>query len=353
MDKESKQFLYDLLLTPSASGYEQRIQEVVRKRARQFTKTVETDLHGNVIAVLNPGASRRVMMSGHCDQIALMVKHITDDGFIFFDALGGIDLLVLPGSLVTVHTKSGAIEGVIGKRPIHLQSHEERHKAVTEISKLWVDIGGKNKKEVSKKVEIGDFITFRLSVTELGNGLFSAPGLDDKVGTFVAMEVLRLCAKARLSVGLYAVSTVQEEVGLRGARTAAFGIDPEVGIGIDVTHANDDPGNENKKDVPCKLGAGPCISKGPNTNPVVEVLLTQAAKKLRIPYQISPSAKPLGNDTNAMQVNRRGVATASIGIPNRYMHTQVEVCSFLDLENAAKLLAQFVKSLTEKTDFTP
>lgn len=353
MDKESKKFLFDLLLTPSASGYEQRIQEIVRKRMKPFAESMETDLHGNVIVALNKKAPRRVMLAGHCDQIALMVKHFSDDGFISFDALGGIDAGVLPGSVVTIHTKSGPVPGLIGRKPIHLQQPEERSKVITDLSKLWIDIGAKKKREVERKVELGDFITFKLEVNELQNGLFSSPGLDDKVGAFVAMEALRLCARSKLSVALYAVSTVQEEVGLRGAKTAAYGIDPEVGIGIDVTHANDDPGADSKKEIPCALGKGPCISKGPNTNPEVARLLLETAKKKKIPHQISASPKPLGNDTNAIQINRRGVATASIGIPNRYMHTQVEVCSYADLENAAKLLAEFIKGMNAKTDFTP
>ena len=353
MEKESKQFLFDLLTTPSASGYEQQIQEVVRKRMKPFGHSVETDLHGNVIVALNPGAERRVMLAGHCDQIALMVKHITDEGFIYFESLGGIDAGVMPGALVTVHTASGPMNGLVGRRPIHLQPRDERGKVQNDLSKLWIDVGGKNRKEVEKRVEIGDFITFRLGVTELGADLFSSPGLDDKVGVFVAMEALRLCAKAKLNVGLFAVSTVQEEVGLRGARTAAYGIDPEVGIAIDVTHATDDPGNESKKEVPCKLGAGPAISKGPNTNPMVHKALVDAAKKKKVPFQISPSGKLLGNDSNAIQVNRRGVAAGSIGIPNRYMHTQVEVCSYKDLENSAVLLAEFIKGITGKTSFIP
>ena len=167
------------------------------------------------------------------------------------------------------------------------------------------------------------------------------------------MEALRLCAKSKLSVGLYAVSTVQEEVGLRGAQTAAYGIDPEVGIAIDVTHASDNPGQDDAKVPPCKLGAGPAITRGPNTNPVVEKLLVQAAKKGKLPYQPAPSSKLLGNDANIMQVTRRGVATASIGIPNRYMHTQVEVVSLDDLENASKLLALFVQAVRPATDFRP
>ena len=353
MEKESKQFLFDLLNTPSASGYEQRIQDVVRKRMKRFAHSIETDLHGNVIVALNPDAERRIMAAGHCDQIGLMVKHISDEGFLFFEALGGIDAGVLPGGLVTVHAASGAVEGIVGRRPIHLQPQEERGKVQNDLSKLWIDIGAKNRKEAEKKIEIGDFVTFKLGVTELANGLFCSPGLDDKVGAFVAMEALRLCAKAKLKVGLFAVSTVQEEVGLRGARTAAYRIDPEVGIAVDVTHATDDPGNDNKKTLRCLLGGGPTISKGPNTNPEVQKALVAVAKKKKIPYQIAASGKLLGNDSNAIQVNRRGVAAASIGIPNRYMHTQVEVCSYKDLEHAAELLAEFIKSVGPKSDFTP
>jgi endoglucanase len=149
------------------------------------------------------------------------------------------------------------------------------------------------------------------------------------------------------------VSTVQEEIGLRGATTSTFGINPEVGIAIDVTHASDNPGNENSKAVPCKLGAGPAITSGPNSNPVVERMIKASAKKAKIPFQISPSPRPFGNDANAMQLSRGGVATLSLGIPNRYMHTQVEICSYKDLENSIKLLAHFISSITSRTDFRP
>lgn len=353
MKDEPRDFLHALLTTPSPTGFEQRIQAVVRKRMEKFADDMSVDLHGNLIVGVNTKASRRVMLAGHCDQIGLMVRHITKEGFIYPATLGGIDIGVLPGALVTIHAKSGPIEGVIGRKPIHAQSGDERDRMKLDIDKVWIDIGAKSQKEVEKKVEIGDPVTFKLIVTELANNLFAAPGLDDRVGLFVAMEALRLASKSKLDVALYAVSTVQEEVGLRGARTAAYSIDPEVGIAIDVTFSSDNPGNENTKAVPCKLGGGPAISKGPNTNPVVERLLVQAAKKAKVPHQIQPSAALLGNDANAIQVSKRGVATGSIGIPNRYMHTQVEVCSYTDLENSAKLLAQFVKDIGPKTDFTP
>ncbi len=350
---DSKDFLHSLLLTPSPTGHEQPVQRLVRKRMKDYADSIETDLHGNVICALNPKASRKVMLAGHCDQIGLMVRHISNDGYIFVSALGGIDVGVLHGSRVTVHTDKGSVEGVIGRKPIHAQSAEERDKTKNDIDRIWIDIGAKNKRDAERRVRIGDVATFHLAVLDLGNGLISAPGLDDKVGLFVAMEVLRLCSKKKLNVGLYAVSTVQEEVGLRGAQTSAYGINPEVGIAIDVTHASDNPGNENSKATPCKLGSGPTISAGPNINPVVERMLRDSAKKTKSAFQIAPTTRPLGNDANTIQVARGGVAAAAIGIPNRYMHTQAEVCSYKDLELAIKILAHFVTSITPKTDFRP
>jgi putative aminopeptidase FrvX len=349
----SKDFLHKLLLTPSPTGAEQKVQRIVRERMKRYADEIHTDLHGNVIAVLNPKAERKVMLAGHCDQIALMVRHISSEGFLYVSALGGIDVGVLHGARVTVYGEKGPIPGVVGRKPIHAQSAEERDKTKNDIEKIWIDIGAKNKKEAEKKVNIGDTATFELSVLEFGDKLICAPGLDDKVGLFVAMETLRVCSSKKLAVGLYAVSTVQEEVGLRGATTSAYGINPEVGIAIDVTHASDNPGNENAKASPCLLGAGPAITSGPNINPVVEKMLKEAAKKTRSPFQLAPSTRPLGNDANSIQVARGGVAAASIGIPNRYMHSQVEVCSYKDLEYSIKILAQFVSSITSKTDFRP
>ncbi len=353
MNKESKDFLFALLNTPSPTGYEQRIQKVVRDYMKPYSETIETDLHGNVIIGINTKAKKRIMLAGHCDQIGLMVKHVNKEGFIYVSALGGIDTGVLPGAHLTIHTKGGPVRAIVGRKPIHSQSSDERGKVSNDLDKIWLDIGAKNKKDAEKTVEIGDPITFGLGVSELGKDLITAPGLDDKVGVFIAMEALKLCAKAKIAVGVYAVSTVQEEVGLRGARTAAYSIDPEVGIAIDVTHASDNPGSSNPMATECKLGAGPAISRGPNTNPIVEKMLLAAAKKGKIPHQLSPSSALLGNDANAIQVSRGGVAAGAIGIPNRYMHTQVEVCSRADLENSAKLLAEFIKTITLKTDFRP
>jgi endoglucanase len=355
---ESKDFLHQLLLTPSPTGAEQPVQRIVRERMKSFADTIDTDLHGNVIMAINPKAERRIMLAGHCDQIGLMVRFISSEGFLYVTAIGGIDVGALHASKVTVHTENGPVRGIIGRKPVHMQSTDERDKTKNDIEKIWIDIGARGKREAEKLVKLGDVITFELGVTELGNNLFSSPGLDDKVGLFVALETLRFCAKNKRalknnSVGVFAVSTVQEEIGLRGSVTSTFGVDPQVGIAIDVTHSSDNPANENPKMIPCLLGAGPTISSGPNINSVVEKMLKAAAKKSRAPFQIAPATRPLGNDANSIQTTRAGVATGALGIPNRYMHTPVEMCCYKDLEFAIKILAQFVSSITPKSDFRP
>ena len=353
MDRESKQFLLDILNTPSPSGYEQPVQEIVRKRMKKYADSISTDLHGNVIVALNPSAPRRIMLAGHADQIGFMVKSISNEGFIYVAALGGIDASVLWGSYLTIYGEKGPIKGIFGRKPIHSQPADERSRPTLDLEKMWVDIGAANKKEAEKLVKVGDLATMELRAETFGKDLIVSPGLDDKVGLWVAMEALKLCVDKKLNVGLYSVSTVQEELGLRGARTAAYGIDPEVGIAIDVTFATDNPGGEGSKSAPCRIGKGPTVVRGPNINTEVEKQLYAIAKKNKIPYQLAPSPTPLGNDANALQLSRGGVAAASIGIPNRYMHTQVEMCSFSDINNAAKLLALFVQSITNKVDFIP
>lgn len=359
MRQESVDFLCKLLETPSPSGFEQRVQKVVKKRAATFADSIKVDVHGNLVAAFNPAGKVRVMLSGHCDQIGMMVTHIDDQGFLYFNQIGGIDAGVLPGSQLVVHTRSGAVPGVIGHKPVHLMSPDERGKKV-EFSKLWIDIGASNGKEAKKLVSVGDPVTYKLDVVRLGKNIIAGPACDDKVGVFVVMEALRLLAaqvkgrdKKHFPAAVYAVSTVQEEIGLRGARTSSFGLDPLVGIAVDVTHASDNPGAEAKQIGTVKLGDGPTIARGANINPVLEGLLVSTAKKKKIKYQSLSSPGATGTDANAMQINRSGVATALLGIPNRYMHTQVEMVDLRDLEAAAKLVAETVLRITARMSFVP
>src|SRR5688572_11544319 len=345
-------FLKSLLQTPSPSGFERPIQDVVRAWAKPLAHQVTTDRHGNVIAVINPEGSPRIMLAGHCDQLGLMVQHIDDNGYLYVQPIGGWDMQILLGQNLVVWTKSGPVPGVIARKAPHLLTTEERNK-VPQFQDVWIDIGAKDKKEAEELVRPGDPVTVDLTCRALRNSLFTSPALDDKVGVWTVMETLRLLHDRPLQAAVYCVSTVQEEIGLRGATTSAYGIHPHVGIAVDVTHATDTPGNEKKQLGDVKVGAGPVVCRGANINPHVEQRLQDAAQKLSIPVQLRGVAKATGTDANAMQLTRDGVATGLVGIPNRYMHSPVEVVSLEDLDRAAKLLAEFCATVTGTMDWVP
>ncbi len=352
MRNASYEFLKAIQETPSPSGFEQPVQRIVREYMKPFADEIQSDVHGNVIVALNPKKSPRVMLAGHADQIGLMVNYIDDNGFLFFRPIGGIDPSVVPGSRVVVHTKHGPVDGVIGRRPIHVLKPEERG-AKIELREMWVDIGVKNKKEAQRVARVGDAITFKLEMAHLGQDMVTSPGFDNKSGVFVVMEALRLCSIKQMKCSLFAVSTVQEELGLRGAKTSCFGVDPQAGIAVDVTHATDYPDIDKRVNGEIKIGAGPAIATGPNINPPLEAMLAATAKAKRIAFQMEAAPSATGTDANAIQLTRAGVATALVSIPNRYMHTQVEVVSLSDLEMTAKLIAETVCKIDRRTNFIP
>lgn len=292
------------------------------------------------------------MLAGHCDQIGLIVQYIDAEGFLYVLSLGGWDPQILLGQRMCVWTDNGPIPAVIARKPIHLLTEEER-KQVPKLKDLWLDIGAKDKAEAETMVRIGDAVTVELEYRELRNQRAICPAMDDKCGLWVVMEALRRVDKARLQCSLHAVSTVQEEVGLRGARTSAFGIDPQVGIAVDVTHATDCPTIEKKQEGDVCLGKGPVIYRGPNMNPRLVTRLIDVAKSAEIAHQLAADGRPTGTDANAIQVTRGGVATALVSIPNRYMHSPVEMISLDDMDRAADLLARLAESITPNDDFRP
>ena len=352
MDPAGLHFLKHLLNTPSPSGYEQQIQKVVREFAGAFADEVRTDWHGNVLAAVNPTGFPRIMLAGHCDQIGLMVKHVDDQGYLWCDPIGGWDVQMLIGQHMVVWGAAGPVRGVIARKPIHLLTNEERLK-VPEVKDLWIDIGAAHREEALSIIAVGDPVTFELGMRELRNELAAAPGMDNKVGTWTVMCALQRIAVLKPEAAVYAVSTVQEEIGLRGAMTSSFSIDPHLGIAVDVTHATDCPTVEKKQYGDVKLGKGPVVFRGPNVNPVMHEQLKLLAIEKEIPFQISGISKPAGNDANVMQISRGGQATAIVAIPNRYMHSPVEVISLDDLDNAAQLIAEFCVTLNADSDFTP
>ena len=352
MRKESLDFLMRIMSAPSPSGHEQPVQRIVRRRMKPFADSIETDVHGNVMVTLNPQGSPRVMLAGHADQIGMMIIYISDEGFLFFSGIGGVDPSTLPGTRVVVHCEAGPIDGVIGRKAIHLLTQTERG-ATLELRQLWIDIGAKNRKAAQGKVRVGDPATFVLGVVRLGDDLMNGPGFDNKCGLWVVMEALRICAGRKPKCALVAVGTVQEEVGLRGARTSCYGVDPQVGIAVDVTHGSDYPDVDKRMVGDIKLGKGPVIGRGPNINQVLEGLLLKTAKAKKIAHQLAAEPRGTGTDANAIQLSRAGVATALVSIPNRYMHTPGEVVSRSDLTAAANLLAECVCKIGPRTDFVP
>lgn len=359
MHDASHAFLKDLLATPSPSGFEKPIQDVVRAWIAPFADEVRTDRHGNVLAIRRPPGKQpagrepvRIMLAGHCDQIGLMVQHIDDTGFLYVQPIGGWDMQILLGQHLTVWAKSGPLAGVLSRKAPHLLTTEERNK-VPQFGDVWVDIGAKDKKEVEELVTPGDPVTVALGYRPLRNGLASSPAMDDKVGLWTVMEALRLLHGKSLQAEVYCVSTVQEEVGLRGATTSAYGIRPQIGIAVDVCHATDTPGNDKKQLGDVKVGGGPVLFRGPNISPRVHEKLVDAAREKEIAVQVRGAPRATGTDANVMQLSGEGVATGLIGLPNRYMHSPVEVVCLDDLDRAAILLAEFCLKVTPQDDWTP
>ncbi len=352
MQADALEFFQSLLAAPGVSGYEEPVQEVVRQYADGFADQIRTDLHGNVIVAINPDAPLRLLLAGHCDQIGMIVSHIDENGFLYAQSVGGWDPQQLVGQRMTVWTASGPVNGVIARKPIHLLEENER-KQVVKIRDMWIDIGAGSQTAAAEAVAIGDSVTFQLGLQELQNNLVNAPAMDNRTGVWVVIEAARRAKRAGIECGLYAVSTVQEEIGLRGARTAAFGIDPQVGIAVDVTHATDCPTVDKRQRGDIRLARGPVIVRGPNINPQVARRLNQIATNHDIPVQPAALGRAAPNDSNPIQVNRAGVAAGIVAIPNRYMHSAVETVSLDDLDRAAELLALFAGSFVDEQEFVP
>jgi tetrahedral aminopeptidase len=358
METSALDFFRSSILTPSPSGYEQPLQRLVRNYITPYATTVRTDVHGNVIAAAGATSGPRLLLAGHCDQIGMLVTHIDDEGFVYAQTIGGWDPQQLIGQSMTIWTSGGEVPAVISRKPIHLLNEIER-KQVVQLEQLWLDIGAKDKAAAVAAVAIGDCVTLDLKYRGLLGNLVSGPGMDNKTGMWTVIEALRRAVAAAQSSGqplachLHSVSTVQEEIGLRGAKTAAGSIDPQVAIAVDVTHASDCPTIDKTQQGDIKLGGGPVIYRGPNMNPAVAQRLVDLAKQHGIPYQMAATGRATPNDANVLQIHGGGVATGLVAIPNRYMHSAVETICLDDIDHVAELLARFAAALTPQCDFTP
>ncbi len=359
MNKKDLEFLKNLTEAPSPSGFEVPAADILRKRLAGVADSIETNVLGSVHATLKGrGEGPSVMIAGHLDEIGLMVTYISEEGFISFEAIGGVDAAVLPGMRVNVYptgdkAKPGQmLRGVMGRKPIHLIEPDDRKK-VTKLDQLFIDVG-LDGKELKELVRIGDAITYGVGFEEFGDGFAVARAFDDKLGVWMAARVLEEVKKAGGAPGdIIAAGTVQEEIGLRGGTTSAYGVNPVIGISAEVGHATDYPDINKRKYGEAKCGKGPLIARGPNINPVLFERMVTAANKTKVPYQISPESRATGTDANAIQLSRGGKVAGLISIPLRYMHTPTEVIKLSDLDAAVKMLTRFVLDLDNSVDFTP
>lgn len=354
MDDNALRFFRAAIETPSPSGFEEPIQALVRDYITPHAEHLHTDVHGNLIASVGDPSGPRLMFAGHCDQIGMLVSYIDDSGFLYAQTIGGWDPQQLIGQAMTVWSAAGPVAAVISRKPIHLLTSTEREKVV-ELTELWLDIGADNKAGASSLVRIGDPVTLDLRYRELVGDRVSGPGMDNKSGMWTVMEALRRAVSLPTSLRchLHSVATVQEEIGLRGAKTAAGSIDPSVAIAVDVTHASDCPTIEKQKQGDISVGGGPVIFRGPNINAKVATRLIELCESNSVPFQLAAIGRATPNDANVLQIHGGGVATGLVAIPNRYMHSAVEVISLSDIDNVAKLLALFAQSLGADDDFTP
>lgn len=354
MDTTSLEFLKAIVKASSSSGYEGDVADLYQSYVSPFVDEVRRDIMGNVIAVINPQAAFKVMIAAHIDEIGLMIHHISDDGFLHFQMIGGNDSVIADGQRVWVKGRQ-RIAGVIGRKSMTVQSPEEmKQKPATK--ELWIDIGANSKEEADEIVSLGDVATFQPQFQELLGSRAAGRAFDNKAGVFAMAEALRYLAEGgilRSDIGIYAAATVQEEIGSRGARTAAFAIAPSVALTIDMGVATDLPNLMPHEFGLLALGRGPAISRGPNTNPAVYQLLREAAESVELAFQIRPDPASSPTDARVLQVTGAGVAAALLEVPLRYMHTPCEVLDLKDVDGCARLLAAFCNRLNPETDFRP
>jgi len=341
---EAPKFLVDLLDARSPTGAEYEAQAVVDRYVEDEVDAYRRDTMGNRFATVNPDGNPKLLFAGHIDELGLIITYINDNGFVYFDTLGGHDKTMISGRRVSILTEDGVVKGVTGKRAIHLMSPEDRKK-VPETHEIWIDLGVKNKEEAEKLVGIGDTAVYDQSFELIRGSVGVARAFDDKAGAYAVMEAVRRLTKGKLAARVTAAATTQEEIGTRGAMTAAFSENPDFAIAVDVGHATDSPDCDPRKYGSFKQGGGSIVCCGPNINPIIFKRIIECAKKNKIPYQVEADPRPTGTDARAIQVAQAGIATGLLSIPLRYMHTPSEMVDLEDIEHTVQLLVAVARSL--------
>lgn len=356
MDDHSFSFLRKLLDVAAPSGFETPAARVWRAEAETFATDVDVDVSGNSYATVGTQGGPRIMLAGHVDEIGLMVTHVDEDGMLYVDGIGGWDPQVLVGQRIRFLTRKGDVVGVVGKKPIHLIKAEEKEKAV-KIFDLWVDIGANDAADATERgVRVGDPGVVDTQMVELGNRMIASRAVDNRIGAYVVLEVLRTLSQGDAPAALVtAVATTQEEIGYSGggARPSAYRLDPRIAIAVDLTFATDAPGVEKKQQGEHKIGSGPVLSRGSAIHPLMFERMAETAEREGIPYTIQASPRQTATDADAIYLQRAGVATSVISVPNRYMHSPNEVVSLDDVDATVALIAAFCRDIRDEDDFIP
>ena len=352
MREESLTFLEKLINTPSPPGHEARGQRVWLDYAGQFADETFTDAYGNAVAVLNKGGSPRLMLAAHADEIAMAVNFINAEGFIYVRKLGGVDPAITKAQRILIHTRQGPVKGVVGNVAPHL-TKEEGERKVPKIHDLFIDIGAASRQEAEALVRIGDPITLVDEFELLRGDLAVSRAFDNRIGTFAVAEALRLLKEGGqpLHAEVCAVSNIMEEVGLLGARQIAYSLQPDVAVVVDVTHATDYPTVSQTQHGDVKIGKGPALTHGGCNHVEVVARLESVAEGLHIELQHEAMSATSGTDTDVIFWTRGGIPSALVSLPNRYMHSPVELISLKDLEKIPRLLAAFAQSLQAGEQF--
>ncbi len=346
MDDQRREFLTDLLTAPSPSGFETRGQRVWVEYVRQFADEVRTDAYGNAVAVHKGSESGpELAISGHVDEIGYIVRNVTDEGFLRIGPIGGADRTVSKGQHVTVHADGGAVPGVVGQLAIHLRDPEDEE--YEDLEAQFVDVGARDADEAARLVDVGDPVTVETTVRDLAGTRLAARGMDNRVGVWAAAEGLRRAVERDVDATVYAVSTVQEEVGTQGAKMVAFDLNPDAAIAVDVTHATDTPDVPDERVGPVELGGGPVVSRGSANHPTVVSLARDAAAAAEVDVQLQAAGVRTWTDADAYYTARSGIPSLNVGIPNRYMHTPVELVDTEDLDAAAGLLGAIAERASD------
>ncbi|MBN2732838.1 MAG: M42 family metallopeptidase [Balneolaceae bacterium] len=350
-----REFLEQLLITPSPTGFESAGQKVWTNYVEQFSDDLETDAYGSAVAKLNTSFDViTVMLEAHCDEIGMIVQHITEKGFVHVNKLGGSDSTIARAKRVNIHNKRGIVSGVIGNTAIHLQDKKNGGGDQPAWKDIYIDIGATSREEALEMIQIGDPITYADNFEFLSDDILTGRALDNRIGGFVIAQVLKRLWENRsnLNVNVMALNSVQEEVGGYGARMMSYRLEPDMALVTDVTHATDTPGINNAEHGLVKLGEGPVVQHGGANHPSIVTFIEEVSKTKEISLQHDAVSVRTGTDTDSIFYQKTGIPSGLISLPLRYMHSPVETASVADINSLINLMTECILSLEPDQTFS-